>query len=145
MTKDTQNVSPAEAAGTTRSRGVVLIVDDDKFLLDMYAMKFVQQGFTVEAFLSADQALATLRKGLTPDVILFDITMPERDGFSFLQALAEEKLGAHTLKVALTNQSLDAEKAKAKELGADDYFVKATMIPSEVVNKVGELIAKHRA
>ncbi len=120
------------------TRGSVFLLDDDKFLLDMYSMKFIQQGFNVHAFLTADQALASLRDGLSPDVILFDITMPERDGFSFLQALAEEKLGAHSIKIALTNQSSDQESARAKTMGADDYLVKATLIPSEVVNKVAE-------
>jgi len=125
--------------------GTILLVDDDKFLLDMYAMKFVKEHFTVETYLSVDEALTRLREGFAPDVVLFDIAMPEKDGFAFLQSLEEEKLAEGAIKIPLTNQSSDAEKAKAKEMGAEDYFVKATMIPSEVVNNVGELLAKRRA
>ena len=120
----------------------VLLVDDDKFLLDMYGMKFSAAGYTVEACLSAKQALEILRGGFSPVVVLFDITMPEMDGFAFLKALSDEKLAGSALKIALTNQGDDAEKAKASELGANSYIIKASMIPSEVVNTVGEELAK---
>lgn len=129
---------------TAAARGTVLLLDDDKFLLDMYTMKFVKEGYAVHACLSVDEALKLIKDGFEPDLILFDITMPERDGFSFLQEMHDTKLCPKAIKVPLTNQSSDAEKAKAKELGADDYFVKATMIPSEVVNKAGELLGKGR-
>jgi len=133
------------AEDTKSARAAVLLLDDDKFLLDMYTMKFTHEGYAVHACLSVDEALALLKGGFSPDVILFDITMPVRDGFDFLQAVQNEKLGGRALKIPLTNQSSDAEKARAKDLGADDYFVKASMIPSEVVNKVGELLGKKRA
>lgn len=123
----------------------VLLVDDDKFLLDMYTMKFVQDGCTVQACLSARDALETLRHGLTPDAILFDLTMPEIDGYEFLQTLVGEKLAPTALKFALTNQSTDEEKKKALELGADDFLVKATMIPSEVVNTVKQRLSSRTA
>jgi CheY-like chemotaxis protein len=120
----------------------VLLVDDDKFLLDMYSMKFTGAGYSVEACLSAKQALEILRGGFVPAVILFDITMPEMDGFAFLKALSDGKLGESALKIALTNQTDEAEKAQAAQLGASKYVVKASMIPSEVVNTVGEELAK---
>ena len=69
------------------NKGKVLLLDDDKFLIDMYSVKFAQKGFTIEGCLSANEALTILKGGFAPDVILFDITMPERDGFSFLEAL----------------------------------------------------------
>jgi DNA-binding response OmpR family regulator len=115
----------------------VLLVDDDKFLLDMYAMKFTAEGFAVQACLSARDALAVLKEGsFAPHAILFDLTMPECDGYEFLQKLSQEHLGEGAVKFALTNQSSDEEKKKALELGADQFLVKATMIPSEVVNTV---------
>lgn len=129
----------------TPNTKTILLTDDDKFLLDMYGMKFAQNGYKVELCLSANQALRVLRGGLKPDIILFDLTMPELDGFSFLKALSDEHLAEGVLKIALTNQSDESEKAKAAELGASSYIVKASMIPSEVVNTVNEELAKHRA
>jgi CheY-like chemotaxis protein len=118
----------------------ILLLDDDKFLLDMYAMKFAQQGYTVHTSLSASDALGVLRQGFDADAILFDITMPEMDGFAFLQTLQTERLGEKAKKIILSNQSSDEEREKGKELGADLYIVKANAIPSEVVNMVGEAL-----
>lgn len=122
--------------------GNILLVDDDKFLLDMYSMKFVQEGYNVQACLSGRDALSALKAGFAPDAILFDLTMPECDGFEFLQILAKENLAKKAVKMALTNQSTDAEKQKALELGADQFLVKATLIPSEVVNTVNTALSK---
>ena len=130
---------------TPAKKATILLTDDDKFLLDMYGMKFSQNGYTVEACLSANEALGILRGGFQPDVILFDLTMPELDGFAFLKALSDEHLAVNAIKIALTNQSDETEKAKVVELGASRYIVKASMIPSEVVNTVNEELAKHRA
>jgi len=122
----------------------VLMVDDDKFLADMYAMKFTQQGYEVQSYLAACDALASLRGGYHPDVVLFDLIMPECDGFSFLEAMNKEHLAQKAVKIALTNQSSDAEAARARELGADAFLVKATLLPSEVVERVGEELKKRR-
>ena len=124
------------------NKGKVLLLDDDKFLIDMYSVKFAQKGFTIEGCLSANGALTILKGGFAPDVILFDITMPERDGFSFLEALHAEHLAPEASLIALTNQSDDAEKNRIMSLGTSRYIVKASMIPSEVVNIVEEELSK---
>ena len=122
----------------------VLLLDDDKFLLDMYSMKFTGAGFIVQACLSVKEALDALRGGFQADAIVFDLVMPEWDGFSLLQALESEHLAPNAIKIALTNQSNDEEKAKAESLGTSRYIVKASMIPSEVVaTVVQELSKKH--
>ncbi len=118
----------------------ILLVDDDKFLLDMYSMKFQQQNYNVHACLSARDALEVLRHDFDPAVILFDITMPEIDGFTFMQMVHDEKLAPKAIKIALSNQSTDAEQSKIKSLGADQFIVKAEMIPSEVVNTVDAVL-----
>jgi len=132
-------------ASPVAKKGTILLTDDDKFLLDMYGMKFSQNGYTVETCLSANEALTSLRGGFKPDVILFDLTMPELDGFALLKALSDEHLAEGALKIVLTNQSDESEKTKATELGATKYIVKASMIPSEVVNMVSDELSKHRA
>lgn len=128
------------------SKGKVLLLDDDKFLVDMYSMKFTKAGYTVKACLSADDALQALRDGFHPDAIVFDVIMPGHDGFYFLETLERERINGNAAIVALTNESDDLQKAHAMEKGADRLIVKAMMIPSEVVSAVEEEIAKkHRA
>lgn len=127
---------------TDTSKINVLLVDDDKFLLEMYGMKFSAAGYRIETCLAATQALDLLRAGYVPEVILLDLTMPDMDGFAFLKALSDEKLASSALKIALTNQSDETEKARAVELGVNSYIIKATMIPSEVVSTIGAELAK---
>lgn len=125
------------------TKGNILLVDDDKFLLDMYSMKFTTLGYAVQACLSVPDALQALRGGFSPAAIVFDLIMPEHDGFSFLETLSAESLGKDAALIALTNETDENAKAKATELGADRIIVKASMIPSEVVNTVGEEISRH--
>ncbi len=132
-----------EATGATKAS--VLLVDDDKFLINMYSLKFTSAGFQVQACLSVGDALDMLRGGFVPAAIVFDLVMPERDGFSFLEELTSGHLAPSAVRVALTNQNDDAEKARVEHLGVDRYIIKASMIPSEVVNAVSEEIAKKKS
>src|SRR3989344_8698445 len=145
MTNDTSRgivgSEPSDAQDPHKlQEGAILILDDDKFLLDMYAVKFHQIGFIVHASLSSQDALKTLREGFLPDVILFDLIMPEGDGFTFLDTIRKEHLAANAKTVALTNEMSEEEKKRVMDLGADGYLVKATMIPSEGVGDVAEKI-----
>ena len=126
----------------TDTPSTVLLVDDDKFLLDMYSLKFSQAGFVVQPCFSVHEALVALRGGLKPSVVLFDVTMPGEDGFSLLQTIKDEKLAAGARLIALTNQGNDADKKHAEDLGVHKYCIKASMIPSEVVNMVKEEMNK---
>ncbi len=126
-----------------KNRGNVLLVDDDKFLLDMYAMKFAKEGFTAHGCLSVNEAIEMLRGGFEADAVVFDLIMPERDGFALLEAIRDEKLVPHAALIALTNQMEDSERARAHSLGARAFVVKASKIPSEVVNIIAEEIGKN--
>lgn len=120
----------------------ILIVDDDKFLLDMYCMKFAQAGYTVHPCFSTAEALTVLRNDVHPTVVVFDITMPGDDGFVLLQTIRDEKLAVGARLIALTNQGNDADRKHAEDLGVHKYCIKASMIPSEVVAMVNEEIGK---
>lgn len=129
----------------TSAAGSILLVDDDKFLVDMYAMKFSKAGYTVHASLSVDDALQTLRGGFPADVVLFDIIMPGKDGFALLEALRGEHLAQEALRIALTNENQQADHEHAEMLGATGFIVKSSMIPSEVVNTVAAEMTKRRS
>lgn len=112
----------------------VYLVDDDRFLLDLYAVKFKNAGHEVSVFGSGEDLLATLRKGdaKSPDAILLDLVMPGMGGFSALETIRKEKLVQDTKIIILSNQGQDSDIEKAKTLAADGYIIKASAIPSEV-------------
>jgi CheY-like chemotaxis protein len=113
----------------------LLLVDDDAFLLDMYAMKFKQCGLPVEAINDPAAALDKLRKGMAPTIILLDVIMPGLNGFDFLEAIKKEGLAKDAVVIMLSNQGQQEDIDKATKLGAAGYIIKASAIPSEVCDQ----------
>lgn len=112
----------------------IYLCDDDRFLLDLYAVKFKNAGHEVTAFSGGEELLASLRKGENPpNAILLDVIMPGIDGFEVLGTIRKEKLVPTAKIVVLSNQGQDADIEKAKSLSADGYIIKASAIPSEVL------------
>lgn len=123
------------------AKKIVLLVEDEKLLADVYETKLKQAGFDVVSAYMGEKALNMLRNGLKPDVILFDITMPQSmSGYELLEHIVAEKLSPHSFKIALTNQSNDGEFARTRELGAHDHWLKAELSPADIVAKVTELL-----
>ena len=112
----------------------IYLVDDDRFLVDLYAVKFRAAGHEVGVFSSGEELLAALRKAdaKMPNVILLDLVMPGIGGFGALEAIRKEHLAQGSKVVILTNQGQDSDIEKAKKLLADGYVIKASAIPSEV-------------
>lgn len=113
----------------------VYLVDDDRFLLDLYAVKFKNAGHEVTVFGSGEELLVALRKegAKAPDAILLDLIMPGVGGFGALEAIRNEHLAQGSKIVILSNQGQDSDIEKAKKLSVDGYIIKASAIPSEVL------------
>jgi DNA-binding response OmpR family regulator len=120
----------------------IYLVDDDRFLLDLYAVKFKNAGHEVGVFGGGEELLAALRKEdvKVPDAILMDVIMPGMTGFETLQTIRKENLAKGAKIIFLTNQGQDSDVEKAKQLAADGYIVKASAIPSEVFAETMRLI-----
>ena len=118
----------------------LLLVDDDAFLRDMYAIKFTESKFDVQVAESAHQVLTIISQ--TPDftVILLDMVMP---GMTGIELIAEIKTSFPDMKadcIVLSNQGEESDIHEAKTAGAAGYIVKAEAIPSDVVKKVSKII-----
>jgi CheY-like chemotaxis protein len=119
----------------------VYLVDDDRFLLDLYAVKFKNAGHEVTLFSGGEELLTALRKGgAAPDLILLDIIMPGMTGFETLEAIRKENLAQGVKIIFLSNQGQDSDREKAHQLGADGYIIKASAIPSEVFTEAIRII-----
>lgn len=125
---------------STQTPKKIFIVDDDKFLLDMYTFKFKEKGFDVtQAFGSVD-ALNKLKGGIVPDIMLLDVVMPTMDGFELLGLIKSEKLAPNAKVIVLSNLGQPADVEKGRTLGANGYVIKASATPSEVVDKVMDVL-----
>jgi DNA-binding response OmpR family regulator len=118
----------------------IYLIDDDHFLLDMYAVKFKNAGNDVSAFSKGEDLLDALRTKPAPDALLLDIVMPGMDGFQILEAIGKEKLAAGAKKIVLSNQGQESDIDRAKVLGADGYIIKASAIPSEVLAETMKIL-----
>jgi two-component system chemotaxis response regulator CheY len=120
----------------------VFIVNDDKQLLDMYALEFKDQGFDVVPAYGSVDAIEKLRGGVKPDVILLDVTAPVLDSFELLSILREEKLVENAKVIILSNDNVQALDEKSRALGVSGYIEKTSTIPSQVVQNVMTIMNK---
>lgn len=120
----------------------VYLVDDDRFLLDLYAVKFKNAGHEVGVFGGGEELLAVLRKegAVVPNAILLDVIMPGMTGFETLEMIRKEGLAKGAKIIFLSNQGQDSDIEKAKQLAADGYIIKASAIPSEVFAETVRII-----
>lgn len=123
----------------------ILIVDDDNFLLDMYALKFSQSNFEVYTAPSGVEAINKLTGGLTPDLILMDIIMPEMDGFEMLEKINKDGLSKNSIKIILSNKSEQQDVERGNTLGVSGYIVKANSTPREVIEQVNTILSQKAA
>ncbi len=99
----------------------ILIIDDEKSLVDLLAVVFKKEGYKVRTSLSATGALDLLEKE-SFDLVITDIKMPQRNGMDILKAVKERSPEVPVIMITAygsIKQAVDALKA-----GALDYVVK---------------------
>jgi DNA-binding response OmpR family regulator len=119
----------------------ILLIEDDKMLLEMYTAKFTREGFDISTAENGSEGLKAARE-MKPDMVLLDIIMPKLDGFATLKEIRKDEGIKDVPVILLTNLGQDQDIQKGKDLGADDYFVKANHTPTEIVEKVQDLLKK---
>jgi CheY-like chemotaxis protein len=121
----------------------ILLVDDDTFLRDMYATKFIECGHEVITAVHAPDALRIVDQDNTFDLLIVDMIMPGMTGIELMQELKKLYPSTTTRFIVLSNQGQDQDISEAKEAGAIGYIIKAQSVPSEVVKRVEEIITKN--
>ena len=99
----------------------VLIVDDEKSIVDILRFNLEQSGFqTVVAYDGAEGL--NLAGDCNPDIILLDVMLPGLDGFEVCRRLRAEN--NHVPIIMLTAREEETDKVLGLEIGADDYITK---------------------
>lgn len=98
-----------------------LVIEDEKKLSDFIKKGLTQEGLSVDTACTAEEAAKQSLNGVY-DVILLDVNLPDRDGFSVLKALREE--GDTTPVLMLTARGSVDDKVRGLEAGANDYLTK---------------------
>jgi two-component system, OmpR family, response regulator MprA len=101
----------------------VLVVDDEPEVAGSLARGLAEAGISVDVALSAEEALETVRSGLSYDVAVLDVTLGgELDGMSICRHL--RSLGAPTAILMLTARDDVKDRLAGFDAGADDYLAK---------------------
>lgn len=114
----------------------VVIVEDDKNLLDLYAYQFKNADFDVVKAEDGRQGLSTIMSE-KPDLVILDIMLPKLDGLSMLKELrlSPGSVG-RTPVIVLTALSDKAFADEAMRLGANEYFIKTEFMPNKMMDKI---------
>ncbi|MBZ9569447.1 response regulator [Patescibacteria group bacterium] len=119
----------------------ILLIEDEKILLEMYKEKFSQEGYEMILSIDAEKGLKLAKKE-KPDLIILDILLPEKDGIFLLEERKKDPEIASIPVVALSNYDHPDVRKKALELGAKEYIIKTDFTPQEIVEKIKHYLPK---
>jgi DNA-binding response OmpR family regulator len=119
-------------------RKTVLVVDDEKQILEVLAAYLEREGFTPTLCATAAEAMAAYH-AQRPDLMILDITLPDGSGLDILRAAAAE--GERIPTIMLTARAEEVDRVVGLELGADDYVTKP-FSPREIVARVRAVLRR---
>src|SRR5262249_18610721 len=109
---------PGKARGEAMAK--ILLVEDNEMNRDMLSRRLIRKGHTVLMALDGKEGVRMARTEL-PELILMDISLPEMDGWEATRILKADSLTRAIPIIALTAHALDTDRARAKEVGCDDF------------------------
>lgn len=111
----------------------ILVAEDERPMAMALKAKLTGAGFDVSVVHDGQAAIDTIDKG-SFDLLLLDLMMPVKDGFSVLEHIQKKKIKVKT--IVSSNLSQNEDELKAKKLGAVDYLVKSDTPITEVVLRI---------
>ena len=118
----------------------VLVVDDDRLVADTLTLIFERNGFTASTAYSADEALERSRE-FAPDLLLCDVTMPDRDGLSLVEDMTRELPACRILVLTGFYSNLINVREQARTLSRPVGILTKPCQPSELLREAAALLA----
>lgn len=118
----------------------ILVIEDEKYLREMIALKLKESGYNVLPVESADKALEIL-KIEKPDLIWTDLLLPGLGGMEFIEKIKNDEITKNipVIMVSVSGGPDTIERAFA--VGVKDYIVKSQLTLDRIINKI-ELFLK---
>ncbi len=119
----------------------VLVIEDDKFLRELINRKLQSKNFETVLAIDGETGLDLITKE-TPDIVLLDLILPGINGFEVLTKVKENEKIKDIPVIILSNLGQKDDIEKGMGIGAADYLVKAHFTPSEIIEKINQILAK---
>ena len=119
----------------------ILIVEDDKFLSELYQELLTQEGFEVSVANDGEAGLEKMKAG-GYNLTLLDIMLPKKDGLTILRELTGEEKKKCGQIVMLTNLGQDQIIKDGFSLGAVGYLIKSALTPDQVLHEARVFLEK---
>jgi len=118
----------------------ILVVDDDREIVRLVRAYLEQAGYYTLTAYNGETALHMIRRD-RPDLIVLDLMLPDRDGWSITRIVRGDESLARTPIIMLTARVEDSDKIAGLESGADDYIPKP-FNPNELVARVRAVLRR---
>jgi two-component system cell cycle response regulator DivK len=129
--------------GDGRVRALVLIVEDQADLRQLYAQQLTMCGFDVIEAANGAEAVASTAAA-SPDVVLMDLSLPVIDGWEATRRIKADERTAHIPIVALTAHDGSGELQRATHAGCD-WFVPKPCPPDALITELRRVLEARRA
>lgn len=113
----------------------VLVVEDDKFLGMAYKVTMQKAGFEFQIATDGEEAMKVLKEWV-PDIILLDLVMPRKDGFSTLEDVKKDPLLQNIPVLVTSNLGQKEDFDRALSMGAQGFIIKSNSSPDEIVARI---------
>lgn len=113
----------------------ILVIEDEEYLADIYKLKFEKEGYHILIARDGYAGVKLAKKEL-PDLILLDLVLPGIDGYEVLAKLKGDVKTKNIKIFILSNLGQKDEIDKGLNEGADGYFIKANLTPSQLLIKI---------
>jgi CheY-like chemotaxis protein len=117
----------------------IFLVEDDAFISMMLVKNFENAGAIVTTDARGDTAAANIKKTM-PNIVLLDIQLPGATGLEILEQIKNDPETKNIPAVMLSNFGDKEKIAKAKQLGALAFLIKATLPVDEIVGEIAKLL-----
>ena len=117
----------------------ILLVEDDPFILDIYAHQFKKEGYEVSVATDGQMALEIIKNNC-PDLLILDIGLPKLDGWEVLKMLRDDLKTKKLRVIVISNNDQKESAENITRFGVLKYFLKIEHTTDEIVKHVREIL-----